>query len=394
MGFEGILLWAGETAGVREVLAATAAEFGLEAEFCRPEELPGVLQGRALDLIGIELGADAARRLALVQQLHRRFPRLTILAAAADAGVASIQAALEAGANDFLSLPLAPQELRKALIRSAQARLDPSASREGDGDVVTIYGARGGLGATTLAVNLAFRLHGMTGAEVAVVDLDIQRGDVATFLNLSPVNSLGALAAAPGRVDDAFLAGTLTRHPDGVSVLTAPPGIEEAETIGHAEVSLALRLLRRQFAQTIVDTARTITGATLAAFEESQRILVLTDLSVPGVRAAHRVVELLLRLNTPSERVEWLVAEAVPGPVPLVDAVRAIGREPLHVIPREAATVRSAINEGTPLNGNKSALTASLTELAAKLTGLPAPAKPVAGPLLRRLFGRGGRAHT
>ncbi len=79
---------------------------------------------------------------------------------------------------------------------------------------------------------------------MALVDLDLQRGDVAAFMNLTPHNSLANLAAAPGEIDDVFLASTLTRHPNGVFVLPAPTEIEDADSVGHDEIKLALELLR------------------------------------------------------------------------------------------------------------------------------------------------------
>src|SRR5207244_2143150 len=135
----------------------------------------------------------------------------TIFAASDDPGVSVLRAVLEAGASDVLSLPLGRQELHKALIRFSQLRTKTGPAQAA-GSVLTVYGVRGGLGATTLAVNLAARLHTALGAETALVDLDLQRGDVAAFLNLTPVNSLAALASAAGAVDEIFLAGTL-EHP-------------------------------------------------------------------------------------------------------------------------------------------------------------------------------------
>jgi pilus assembly protein CpaE len=97
-----------------------------------------------------------------------------------------------------------------------------------NGEIITVYGARGGLGATTLAVNLAVQLAAVTKARVALADLDLQRGDVAAFLNVTPQQSLAAIAGASGEVDDLFLHHTLTRHPSGVAVLPAPTRIIEA----------------------------------------------------------------------------------------------------------------------------------------------------------------------
>src|SRR5207245_10335630 len=103
--------------------------------------------------------------------------------------------------------------------------------------------------------------------DVGPGDRGRQGGDVAAFLNLTQLNSIATIAEAKGAVDDIFLAGTLTRHPRGVFVLPAPTQAEEADAVGHDHVELALQLLRAQFAHTVVDTARTVNSAMLAAFE-------------------------------------------------------------------------------------------------------------------------------
>src|SRR5262249_12986251 len=154
--------------------------------------------------------------------------------------------------------------------------------------------------------NLAVQLVRVTESKVALVDLDLQRGDVATFLNLNPTQSLATLAMTGGDVDDLLLYSTLIRHTSGVYVLAAPLHIEEADAVGHEEADTALSLLRSRFRYTVVDTARMLTAATLAAFSHTDRVLVLTDLSVPGVRSARRTVDVLNRLKIPLERVDVL----------------------------------------------------------------------------------------
>jgi len=338
----------------------------------------------------IEFGFDAHPGLTLLKNVSERMPRLTSVVASNDASVSMIRTVLEAGAADFLSLPLNPQELNKALIKLSQTALKgPSARGQAVGNIITVCGARGGLGATTLAVNLAFSLTTLTRADVALVDLDLQRGDVAAFLNLTPLNSIATIAEAKGPVDDIFLAGTLTRHPRGVFVLPAPTQAEEADAVGHDHVELTLQLLRTQFPHTVVDTPRTLTGAMLAALEQSDHILILTDLSVPGVRAARRMIELLLRLNVSAPLIEPVFSHVIPGPVSPQDAVRAIGKEPLLVIPRDDAAASGAMNDGTPLNGKQSALSYAIAELAAKLAGVAPPPKPKG--LLQRVFSKEAR---
>jgi pilus assembly protein CpaE len=232
------------------------------------------------------------------------------------------------------------------------------------------------------------RIGALSRLQVALVDLDLQRGDVAAFLNLTPLQSMATIAEARSEVDEVFLHGTMTRHPSGVHVLPAPAQIEEGDVVTPEDVVLAFDLLRPQFRYTIVDTPRTITGTTLAALEVSDRILVLADLSVPGIRAAQRAVELLTRLGVSSQNVALLIAEA-PGRVSLKDAVQAIGKEPLLIIPRDDTAARDAMDAGAPLNGVKpSRLAASIAELAEKLVGAGQPVKRKRTQLLRRIFNR------
>jgi pilus assembly protein CpaE len=382
-------VWVTEDAAAsRELLEGAGREFGMTPHFCRAAEVLEVIRSARVDLVGIELGVEPSAGLALLRELHERLPRVTMLAASADPSVTVLRAALDAGAVDVLSLPLGRGEIHKALIKFSQSEVRNAAGRGVGGSVISIYGARGGLGTSTLAVNLATRLMALAGSDTAVVDLDLQRGDVAAFLNLTPLNSIATLAEAKGPVDDIFLAGTLTRHPRGVFVLPAPPQVEEADTVGHDHVELALQLLRSQFRYTVVDTARTVSGPIMAAFEQSDHILVLTDLSVPGVRAARRLIELVIRLGPGLERVHPIFSHVIPGPVSAQDAARAIGKEPFLVMPRDDSTASGAMNGGIPLNGKQSALSHAIAQLASKLAGV---APPRAKGLLQRVFGKEAR---
>lgn len=391
MQIAGTLFWVTpEPAGRRELVEAAATEIGLPVRFCVSSALFGLLRSELCELIGIEVGDSVEQALALVKELHERMPRLAILVAARDTSVALMRSALEAGATDLLSLPLEKEELNKALLKVTHLRTAQHAAPQGvSGEIITLCGARGGLGVTTLAVNLAVRLHSLTEAKVALVDLDLQRGDVATFLNLAPTQSLAAMAAAHGEVDELLLYSTLTRHPSGIFVLAAPLQVEEADLIGHDEVTVALGLLRARFRFTLVDTARTLTGASLAAFAQTDRILLITDLSVPAVRSTRRTLEVLERLKAPAQQIDLLLMETGPGAVGLSDAVRAMGKEPTFTIPRDEAAAMSALNAGAPLNGRPSALSATIDDLANKLAGIrPAEAKR---SRLLRIFGKGAR---
>lgn len=381
------LLWVrAESEGAldRGVLEAAAAAYGLRLQWGTLAELASVPR-TSNDLVGIEIGDDQSAGLATIRNLHERAPGASIVSASRDGDVELLRAAMHAGACDVLSLPLVAAEVHKTLLRLTSA--SPTAATAAlatAGQVITVYGVRGGLGATTIAVNLGFKLASVTQSETALVDLDLQRGDVAAFVNLVPVHSIATLATAAGEIDDVFLASAITRHGSGVAVLAAPPTLEEAELVGDREVELALRLLRSRFAYTVVDTPRVISSTVLTALEDSDRIFVLTDLSVPSVRAARRTFELLARLEGPGERAELLITEIVPGPLDVKKAVQVIGQEPFAIIPRDESA-GSAMNDGVPLNGRPTRLALALDALARRVAGVDTGAKP-GRRLLSRFF--------
>ena len=379
-------LWVTEETGAsREQVEAAGREFGMAPRFCRASEVLEVIRSTRVDLLGVELGAEPRGGLALLRELHERLPRVTLLAASHDVSVNVIRASLDAGATDVLSLPLVRGELAKAFIKFSQSEVRNAAGRGAGGSILSVYGARGGLGSTTVAVNLATRLMALAGTDTAIVDMDLQRGDVAAFLNLTPSQSIAAIVSARGDVDDLFLHGTLTRHPSGLFVLPAPPEIEEADSIAEADVEVIFRLLRAQFRWTVVDTPRTMHGPVVAALEQSDRTLVLTDLSVPSVRAAKRTLELLGRLGMPKERLELIITEAIAGPLDVREVVRALGHTPLAVIPRDAEGASKAMNSGALLGGG--GIVAAIDEIASKLTGIRVAQRPKGGgALFRRIF--------
>lgn len=385
---DGKILWATyDESGAGKLVAAVAAELGLTAQICTPREVFEILRPAKFDLVGIEIGTESREGIALTRQIHDRFPRLTVVAALPETGVATLRAALEAGASDIISVPISQHELQKTLIKLRQSKARDAESRGVAGDVTVVYGARGGLGATTTAVNLAVQLASLTATSVALADLDLQRGDIATFLNLSHIESIASIASSTSEVDEIFLHGTLTRHASGISILPAPQQIEEADSVGHDEVKLALRLLRTQFRHTVVDTPRTITGSTVAAFELADHILLLTDLSIPSMRAARRFLDLLERLSIGTSRVDVVVTELVRGPVEMKDVTRSLAKEPLGTLPRDDVGAAQAMNSGSPLaNGKSSGLAPAIQALAAKLAGVQQSGAK--SSFLRRIFAK------
>jgi pilus assembly protein CpaE len=130
----------------------------------------------------------------------------------------------------------------------------------------------------------------------------------------------------------------------------------------------------------------------VAAFEQSDHLLLMTDLTVPGVRAARRAMDMLAKLEIPMQTVQLVVTQTSQGAIDLADAARTIGKDPYLVVPNDQATANQAMNTGAPLNGKQSALSEAIAELAGKLTGGESAPTRRRGGLFRRIFTREARA--
>lgn len=380
------LLWicAPESAVDQAQVVAAASPFHIEVQFAEAQQADRLLRKERWLAVGVELPPDGPNEgVERIRSLHAEFPHMPVVAASSDASLETMRAALGAGAADFLTLPIVPTEVHKAFLRVSQSR--PSTA--GITEIITVFGARGGLGATTLAVNLAVRIASTQREPTALVDLDLQRGDVAAFLNLTPHQSIASLTQTFGDVDTTFLENVLARHPSGLVVLPAPPDIEDADVVNREHVELAFNLLRSAYRYIVVDMPRTLTDPTVVALEQANQILLLTDLSIPGLRAGQRSLTLFDKLGIESERIHVLLTEPAKSGIPLDEATAAIGKAPLMSLPRDLQTATNAMNNGTPLNGRDGGLSGAIASLAEQLTG--SKAKPAGKPLLKRLFGFG-----
>jgi len=388
------LLWAAYDQPTTERPIVDAAKHsGLETRFCPHGRLIEMLRGDAEVVVGIALPGDAEVGLALARQVQGEFPAVPVIVATADANVEIIRAAFRAGASDVISLPVEESELQKALIKAMTRRPAAAGAEAGTpGQVITILGARGGLGATTLAVNLAVQLAKVAQGNVALADLDLQRGDCAAFLNLTPSQSIATLAASGSAIDDLILFSTLIRHNSGLSLLAAPQHIEEADEVDASVTESVISRMRQRFRFTVVDTARTLTANTAAVLAHSDRVLIVTDLSLPGVRATHRLSGVLRGLSVDRDGLDLVIMAGEHDMVPVADASRAIGKPPLATLPRDAAAAAGAMNAGAPLNGPKpSPLLVAIIDLATKLAGVTSTG-PAKRSLWRQIFAKGARA--
>ena len=227
-----------------------------------------------------------------------------------------------------------------------------------EGRIILVAKARGGIGATTLAVNLALemqmqamRRRGATGGRVALVDLDVQLGNAGSLLDLADRGGMLALAQLGPEPDAQAVRHAMIRHPSGLSVLAAPATAIPFEAFDVRRISCVLDVLAAENDIVIVDLPPALIDWLEPLLLRAERLLMVTDLAVPSIVRARRIISLMTenRQNLP---VDIVVAhEKKPFRLGQMhrDAEAALGHPLRHWLPQETKHARQAMDRGEPL---------------------------------------------
>jgi pilus assembly protein CpaE len=265
------------------------------------------------------------------------------------------------------------------------------------GELIAIYSGKGGLGSTSIAVNLAQAFASVRNdARVALVDLVVAGGDVRVFLNLKPSYDISHLIAKGSQVDAELLNSVLTPCPGGVWALPTGDSPEDQDMFDSAAVGSVLTLLRQHFAITVVDCEHHLSEATLAALDAADRIILVTQLTVPALRSTQRSLTVCRRLGYDESKLCVVINRYQSGDVlPVKDAEDLLQTQIYWKLPNDYRLSATSLTRGVPvtLEDPNSKLAKSYTDLVRKISGTPAPASAPgsqdgsAGSRFRKLFG-------
>jgi pilus assembly protein CpaE len=354
----------------------------LEAECSRYEFFLDVIQQSSPDVVLISLDSDQAKALNLISTLASQAPELPILAISARGDGQAILQALRCGAREFLTAPVVLEELLKALKRLAP-RVGSSDGHNGapinpnktDATVVAILGSRGGVGCTTLAVNLGATLAQEKSHSVALVDLDLALGDADVLLDQISDYTLADVAVNVDRLDMQFLRRSLSKHSSGLSLLPHPVQMEDVSLIKEEHLQRVIGLLRASFTHLILDLSKGFTATDMTALQMADKVLLVTQLELCSLRNAVR--QLLTMGNDPelSRKVEVVVTRVGnENDITLKKAEETLGKPIFWQVPNDPKTLIESRNQGIPLvqSAPKCKVQASIAGLAEALTGKPA----------------------
>jgi pilus assembly protein CpaE len=342
-----------------------------------------------LDLAGatvavIDLDTNRADEMAALEHLMARiaaWPPVVVVTQAFDEIVA--RTLLQMRVADFLVKPVSPVELVRTCARVAKG--PANAAEETEAQIYTFLPAVGGAGVTTLAVQSAMMLlnSGQRGkASTCLVDLDFQHGACADYLDLEPRLNLGEIEPRPERLDRQLLEVMLSHHPSGLAVVAAPNRPAEMRSFDPDVVTRLLDLVSSHFDFVVFDMPRTWFSWTDSVLLGSNKLFIVSEMTVPGLRHAKQLVEAIReRLGDgphPEVVINRFEQRMFGSGLRKADIEQVLGQSFAASIPNHYALVREAIDRGVPLDevkpGNK--ITTQLRKLI-----LPQPAaKPAAAP--------------
>ncbi len=255
----------------------------------------------------LNLYPDEEALLAFAGRLNQVLREGTLVVTAAAMESDLIRRAMRQGAREFLPQPFNHDDVRAALESVLALQKAAPRTQTHSGQVVTLFGAKGGVGATTLTTNLAVSLAKEFKEEVIVLDLNLQFGNDALFLNLKSKYSIFDVAKNINTLDIDLLKKTLPHHATGVTLLPSPFRLEDAESINGSHVTRIVQLLKMHYDWVLIDSHPYFNEVSIQALDDSDRILLLSVLDLPTIFNTKRCLELFQKMGYGRDKVRLVL---------------------------------------------------------------------------------------
>lgn len=354
----------------------------LEAECSRYEFFSDVLKQTQPDIALVAIDSNPQAGLDVVSHVHQNYPGCHILVLSSSQEGTLILQAMRNGAKEFLSSPLKLDDFLAALERIRHQM----GKAQGDGQVrasqvISVAGVSGGIGCTSLAINLGCCLAQHPGRSVSIIDLDLALGDADVWLDIIPDYTIQDVAENISRLDYSLLRRSLTKHECGAFLLPRPVEMEDKTQIGGDEMRRMIALLKATFTHLVIDLSKSYGALDQAAMAASDVILIVTQLDLPSLRNANRLMQYFKRQAGLFEKVKVVVNRMglEDSSISLSKALEVLGHDVFAQIPNEYGTMVEARNNGVPLitQSPKSRLTKSIIQLANNLDQSSEAEEPV-----------------
>lgn len=353
----------------------------LEAECTRYEYFHDVVEQYLPDIAIIALDNDPNLGIQLVVQLKRMVPQLAILAVSARTDGQFILQTLRSGANEFLQQPIQFEELQTALDRISpqhgmvmpDGKKAPERRPSTPSKLIAIVGSRGGIGCTSLAVNVGCCLAADKNNRAVLVDLDMALGDSHVTLDVVPSYTLADVAMNIAEIDQKFLRSVLTQHDSGLCLLPHPMQLDEASLVHEEHLTRLFAYLRASFTHVILDLSKSFRPTDFVALTAADMVLLVAQLELTSISNIVRLLQSMNNVEDLAQKV-FIVMNRVGADEQEISIKRAeeiIGRTVFWQIPNDSRAMLGARNAGKPLmtHAPRSKSSLAIQQLAESLSG-------------------------
>jgi pilus assembly protein CpaE len=373
--------------------ALTLAHFSVSGEAGYGIEAVSVGKDEAPDVFIVSVEEPVARALQVIEALGDALPHTPTIVYSSLGDAASVRRAMVAGARDYLIKPIKPEDLARAIYgvmeQEERRRMRASGERAeapARGSIITVFGAKGGIGKTTISTNLATSLVRTTNASVVLVDMDTRFGDVAIMMDIAVEQSIADLARRIDEMDRDTVRDYLVRHHSGVMILPAPLHPTEWRNVTPQQIAKIINLLAQSHDYVIVDTPGTFNEIVAATLESASLILLVTSMDIASIKDTALALEMLQSASVSEDKVKLMINHSTAANTLREDDVeRVLEYKVFWRIPHDL-NVATSTQLGQPVVITKpyARVSRAITELAAALSGTVAEKRG----FLERFLGR------
>jgi len=346
------------------------AGYGIEAVTVAKEQVP--------DVFVISVEEPVARALQTIEALGDVLPDTPTIAYSSLGDAASVRRAMVSGARDYLIKPVKPEDLTRAIYgvmeQEERRRMRASGERPeapASGTIITVFGAKGGIGKTTISTNLATALVRATNSTVVLVDMDTRFGDVAIMMDVAVEQSIADLARRVDDMDRDTVRDYLVRHHSGVMILPAPLHPTEWRNVTAEQITKIIHLLGQSYDYVIVDTPGTFNEIVAATLESAGLILLVTSMDIASIKDTALALEMLQSAGVSEDKVKLMINHSTAAnTLREEDVERVLEYRVFWRIPHDL-NVATSTQLGQPVVITKpyARVSRSISDLAAALSG-------------------------
>lgn len=336
---------------IREVFEK---EISAQEGFHISHKSPRIQNPGAYDLLILEIGEDSERELQYANTLKTAGVVKDIFLTSANTNPDILLEALRLGVREFFLQPVRKEEVRNALLKIKRKNENNHGNNTIQrGKIISVFGSKGGVGTTTIAVNLAVSLAGLKGApSVALIDMKPIFGEISALLNTEPGFTWLEITRNISRLDPTYLMSALTRHSSGISLLSSPSELPEDYTADPQAVIALLKLMQTMFDFIIIDIGQSLDDNSKAIMRIADTVLLICILGLPCIMNLKKLQTIFQKQGYPAaENIEIVVNRFYKGSaISVKDAEESLHKKVLCCIPNAYKISVNAINQGKPVS--------------------------------------------